>query len=370
MLIETIDYKKGVIRIIDQTLLPEDEKFIDLCTLDEVAEAICSLRIRGAPAIGIAASYGLLLHLDNMIRSKSTGSLEYAFDREEGMRSFSFPDISSSDIKGWCLEARKKLEGTRPTAVNLFWALERMFSVFGTEEDNPRRLCEFIARKAFKIFSDEIETELKIGENGAPFIRDGMNILTHCNAGGLATAGYGTALAVLYTAKKEGKRFSVYADETRPLLQGARLTVWELDKNGIDVSLLCDDAAASLFAAGRIDAVIVGADRIASNGDAANKIGTLGLAILCRVYRKPFYIAAPLSTFDMNISKGEDIPVEQRSGDELSNFARKRIVPENTNIYNPAFDVTPSKYITSIITERGVIENPGREKISSFMRLK
>ncbi len=369
MLIETIDYKRGVIRILDQTLLPENEKFIYLRELNEVVEAICSLRIRGAPAIGIAASYGLLLHLDNMIRSKSTGSLEYAFDREEGMRSFSFPDISSADIKDRCLEARKKLEATRPTAVNLSWALERIFSVFGTQEVNPGRLCELIALRAFKIFSDEIETELKIGENGSRFIRDGMKILTHCNAGGLATAGYGTALAVLYSAKKEGKRFSVYADETRPLLQGARLTAWELDRNGIDVSILCDNAAASLFAAGRIDAVIVGADRIASNGDTANKIGTLGLAILCRVYRRPFYIAAPLSTFDMNISNGDDIPVEQRSGDEVSYFAGKRIVPENTNIYNPAFDVTPSEYITSIITERGVIENPDKEKISSFMRL-
>jgi len=368
MIIETVDYNKGMVRIIDQTLLPNDEKFLNLRNLSEVAEAICSLRIRGAPALGIVGSYGLLLDLDVMLRTESKDNPEYIFDRKTGMNLFSFPDISIDEIRNHLLEARKRLESTRPTAVNLFWALERMFSVFNAEEEDPRYLCELMAREAFSIHDKELENEIRIGENGAQYIKDGMNILTHCNAGGLATAGYGTALAVLYKAKENGKKFSVYADETRPLLQGARLTAWELEKNGIEVSVLCDNAAASLFAAGKVDLVIVGADRIASNGDVANKIGTLGLAILCKAYRKPLYIAAPLSTFDMDIVSGIDIPVEQRSKDEISYIGGRRIVPENVNIYNPAFDVTPAEYISSIITERGVIENPCREKIVSFIR--
>lgn len=368
MIIETIDYRKGMVRIIDQTLLPGEEIFLNLCTLDEVAEAICSLRVRGAPAIGIAASYGMLLNLDKMLQAESADNPEYIFDREEGMNSFSFPGISIEKIRNCLLEAKKRLETTRPTAVNLFWALNRIFSVLDGEEKDPGRLCELIAREAFNIYTEEVETEIKIGKNGARYIKDGMNILTHCNAGGLATAGYGTALAVLYTAKKEGKEFSVYADETRPLLQGARLTSWELERSGIKVSVLCDNAAASLFAAGKIDIVIAGADRIAANGDVANKIGTLGLAILCKAYRKPLYIAAPLSTFDMNIASGDDIHVEQRSGDEIAYLGGRRVVPENVNIYNPAFDITPAEHISSIITERGVIENPRREQIASFVR--
>ncbi|MCD6379191.1 S-methyl-5-thioribose-1-phosphate isomerase [bacterium] len=368
MIIETIDYNKGMVVIIDQTLLPNNEKFLNLRTLNEVAEAIRSLRVRGAPAIGIAASYGMLLHLDTMLRTESVDNPEYIFDREVGIKPFSFPDISIDEIRNCLWEAKKRLEVTRPTAINLFYALERMLSVFDTEEEDPRRLCELVAREAFSIHAEELETEIKIGENGARYIKDGMNILTHCNAGGLATAGYGTALAVLYTAKKEGKEFLVYADETRPLFQGARLTAWELEKNGIDVSVLCDNAAASLFAAGKVDLVIVGADRIASNGDVANKIGTLGLAILCKAYSKPLYVAAPLSTFDINIADGNDIPIEQRSGGEISYFGKRRIVPENVNIYNPGFDVTPAEYISSIITEKGVIENPGRGKIASFIR--
>ena len=367
MLIETIDYREGAVRIIDQTLLPSQFRILDLETLDEVAEAIKSLRVRGAPALGIAAAYGMLLELDLFLRERADGTPRYLFDREEGISDFAIPSVRGEEIIKTLAGAAEVLKKTRPTAVNLFWAADIMLSAVTESGLSPRRMAEIAAEKAFEIHQREIDCEYSIGEHGSPYIEDGMSILTHCNAGGLATAGYGTALAVIYRAHQEGKSLTVYADETRPLLQGARLTAWELDREGIDVRVLCDSAAASLIASSAIDCVIVGADRIAANGDTANKIGTLALALFCSEFNLPFYVAAPLSTFDLALKNGAGIEIEQRADEEVSHFAGKMIMPEGVRVYNPAFDITPAEYITSIITDKGVIENPGIGKIRAFI---
>ena len=274
--------------------------------------------------------------------------------------------VTVEEIRRGLGEARTVLAGTRPTAVNLFWALERIGAAVDAAVDDPRALARRVAEEAFALHDEELEIEFTIGRHGAPLIEDGMRILTHCNAGGLATAGYGTALGVLYRAHEEGKRFTVYADETRPLLQGARLTAWELQKRGIETVLLCDGAAASLFAAGRVDAAIVGADRIAANGDTANKIGTLGVALLCERFGRPFYVAAPWSTFDRGTRAGGEIPREERGAREVTAFRGRDTAPPGTPVYNPAFDVTPAGLVTAIITERGVIERPDRTAIGGF----
>ncbi|MCK4237374.1 MAG: S-methyl-5-thioribose-1-phosphate isomerase [Candidatus Krumholzibacteria bacterium] len=363
MIFPTVDYRAGRVRIIDQTLLPHVQRILGIGTVAELAKAIRSLRVRGAPAIGIAAAYGMLLALENMLRAKVEGPPEYFFDRLERMSRFAGECVLVEEIRENLGEAKGILAQTRPTAVNLFWALDRLDSVVQSGESDPVALCSRIAEEAFRIHDEELEIELAIGANGSRFIDNGMGVLTHCNAGGLATAGYGTALGVIYRAHEEGKRFRIYADETRPLLQGARLTVWELQKRGIEVVVLCDGAAASLFAGGKVDAVIVGADRIAGNGDTANKIGTLGLAILCEKYGRPFYIAAPLSTFDLDLESGKEIPIEERSAGEVTSFAGVGIVPDGTVAYNPAFDVTPAQLVTAIITEKGVIEHPSLRSI-------
>ncbi|MDD4858247.1 MAG: S-methyl-5-thioribose-1-phosphate isomerase, partial [Candidatus Krumholzibacteria bacterium] len=242
----------------------------------------------------------------------------------------------------------------------------RMAAAADRAAADPSALCASVAAEAFAIHAEELEIELEIGRNGSKLITNGMNVLTHCNAGGLATAGYGTALGVLYAAWDEGKRFHVYADETRPLLQGSRLTAWELARHGIPHTILCDGAAASLFAAGRVDAVIVGADRVAASGDVANKIGTLSLAVLCERFRKPFYVACPWSTFDLRAADGSGIPIEERPAEEVTSVLGQRSAPEGTAVYNPAFDVTPAGLITAIISDRGTIENPDREKIAGL----
>jgi methylthioribose-1-phosphate isomerase len=363
MVFPTVDFRAGKVHIIDQTLLPAEERMLELSTVDEVAEAIRSLRVRGAPAIGLAAAYGVLLALEVFLGAACAGRPDYFFDRMEGMRPFEPGSISVDEIRRTLREAGSVLAETRPTAVNLFWALGRMEKAGMREAAGVRELCSGLAGEAFAIHDEELKIEYAIAENGSPLIRDGMRILTHCNAGGLATAGYGTALGVIARAHEEGKHFTVYADETRPLLQGARLTAWELKKRGIDVTVLCDNAAASLFASSAIDAVIVGADRIASNGDTANKIGTLNLAILCERFKKPFYVAAPFSTFDLGISSGEEIPIEERAGGEVVAYAGRPVAPAETTAYNPAFDVTPASMITAIITEFGVVEHPDRSKL-------
>lgn len=354
MIFKTVDYRKGAIEIIDQTLLPGVERIKRLRTLEELEEALRMLRVRGAPALGIAAAYGMLLSLEEYLRERLRR--RYVFDRTHFVSSVDFGRIDGRKLIGVLEEARNRISSTRPTAVNLFYALDRIMKVARRAGKDSFEICCSVASEAYWIHREELEIEFAIGRNGERFVRDGMNILTHCNAGGLATAGFGTALGVLYTAWEMGKRFHVYVDETRPLLQGARLTAWELGKWGIPYTILCEGAAASLFAAGKVDAVIVGADRIAANGDTANKVGTLALAILCEKYKKPFYVAAPSSTFDLSISSGDEIPIEERPENEMTEIAGKRHAPEGAKIYNPAFDVTPGKLINAFVTELEAID--------------
>jgi methylthioribose-1-phosphate isomerase len=368
MVLPTVDYRRGAVEILDQSLLPREERIVRLASVYELCEAIRTLRVRGAPAIGIAAAYGMLLAVESLLAETGRRSGPYVFDRLEGSRPFEASGLAPADVMRRLDEAHGAIAATRPTAVNLFWALERVRAAALLARDDARALCASVAAEAFAIHAEELEIETAIGAGGAGFIADGMNVLTHCNAGGLATAGYGTALGVLYTAWEAGRRFHVYADETRPLLQGARLTAWELEKRGIPHTLLCEGAAASLFAAGKVDAVIVGADRIAANGDTANKVGTLGLAILCEKFGKPFYVAAPWSSFDPDAASAAEIPIECRPDDEVACVCGVRTAPEGTRIYNPAFDVTPGVMIAAIITERGVIERPSRERILALSR--
>ncbi|MBU8920633.1 MAG: S-methyl-5-thioribose-1-phosphate isomerase [Bacteroidales bacterium] len=362
-LIDTVDYTCGRVRIIDQTLLPGKDIRLDLDCVEDVADAIRSLKVRGAPAIGIAAAYGVLLELENILAEGGVDGKGFIFDRASG---FDPERVKGLDI-GLCrdrlITAIEKLALTRPTAVNLFQALDMMRLAVESEEPSPEAYCGKIAGEAFRIHEEELEVERRIGLNGARLISDGMTILTHCNAGGLATAGLGTALSVIYSASDQGKKVKVFADETRPLLQGARLTAYELEKNGIDTTVICDSAAHPLIASGKVDIVITGADRIAANGDTANKIGTFGLASTCDRFDIPFFVAAPLSTFDPATRSGEGIVIEERSGTELTHFNGTRIVPEGVHIYNPAFDVTPSDLISGIITEKSVIRAPYGENI-------
>jgi len=334
MILEPIRWHKNSIVFIDQTELPLKLRYIRCRDIDVLCEAIKRLRIRGAPLIGVSVALGYALMAINS-RSKTLKGL-----------------------KGDLRTASRKLKKTRPTAVNLFWALERMERAF-LRHCRGLAMTEIkkaILKEALCILSEDREMCRMIGKNGARLIKNGDIILTHCNAGMLATAGYGTALSVFYEAKRQKKRFKVYADETRPLMQGSRLTMWELMKNGIDATLICDDMAASTIKNKGITKIIVGADRIAGNGDAANKIGTYGLAILAKYHKIPFYVAAPSSTIDRNIKRGEDIPIEQRDRKELIYVGSRETAPRKSRVYNPAFDVTPARLITAIITECGIYE--------------
>ncbi len=364
MIFPTIDYRRGAVEILDQTLLPGKTRTLRLRAPEDLEEAIRSLRVRGAPAIGIAAAYGLLLAVEEHLRARVERAPAYFFDRASFVTPFSDEGLDPRLLRSVLDAARKRIASTRPTAANLFQALDRVMRAARHGGRDPFEICCSVAAEAFWIHYEELEIERAIGRNGARLVREGMNVLTHCNAGGLATAGYGTALGVLYEAWERGKRFHVYVDETRPLLQGARLTAWELDRRRIPHTLLCDGAAASLLAAGKVDAVIVGADRIAANGDTANKVGTLGLAVLCEKFKKPFYVAAPASTFDFRTATGRDIPIEERSGSEVTTIRGVSIAPDGTRAYNPAFDVTPARLIRAIVTERGVIRRPDRKQIS------
>ena len=336
MPVPTIEWIGGVdghARLIDQTLLPTEFKQIDIGGIETMWEAIKVLRVRGAPAIGIAAAFGTVLGVQ--------GSAAAAWEEFE------------ADLK----KATDYLATSRPTAVNLFWALDRMRL---TAAEHSRMtipvLKERLLDEALAICEEDKVICRAIGRHGAELVADGAGILTHCNAGGLATADYGTALAVMFTAHEQGKRVHVYADETRPLLQGARLTTWELMQAGIDVTLICDNMAAQVMREGKVDLVVVGADRIAANGDAANKIGTYGVAILAREHGIPFYVAAPSSTFDLSLATGDGIPIEERGADEVTEGFGRRTAPEGVRVYSPAFDVTPARYIAAIITERGLIQ--------------
>jgi len=339
----------GVLELIDQRRLPTGFTKLKIRSVEQLYDAIRTLAVRGAPAIGVAAAYGPLLALQ-WLRGRP-----------------SFPEALDE-----VLRSCDYLATSRPTAVNLFWALDRIRAkarqVSAAPRPTVRHLREEILAEAHAIYRQDIEMCRRIGRNGAQFIRTGSGILTHCNAGALATAGQGTALSVLFEAHRQGKRFEVYADETRPLLQGARLTAWELQQAGIAVTVLCDNMAGFLMKQGRIHAVITGADRIAANGDAANKIGTYSLSILARHHRIPFYIAAPSSTFDLTLRSGREIPIEQRDSQEVARCAGVQTTPDGVAVYNPAFDVVDRKDITAIITERGVIERPSATRLRAALR--
>jgi methylthioribose-1-phosphate isomerase len=322
----------GHVRLIDQTLLPQRLEYRDCHSPAEVWEAIKTLRVRGAPAIGIAGAMGVVVGTQGLAETDVPG------------------------LRARVNEVCAYLATSRPTAVNLSWALKRMEHVcdsFGGASVGECR--RWLLDEALAIEEEDRRCCRAIGAAGAELIHDGMALLTHCNAGGLATADYGTALAVMFQAAERGRRFRVFVDETRPLLQGARLTAWELKERGIEATLICDNAAAHVMGQDKVQLVIVGADRIAANGDTANKIGTYGLALLARAHRIPFYVAAPKSTFDLSIGSGERIPIEERDPREVSQGFGTRTAPEGIGIYNPAFDVTPAELITGIITERGII---------------
>jgi methylthioribose-1-phosphate isomerase len=330
------DAAGGFVRLIDQTRLPGEFVRIDCRDVPTVWEAIRSLRVRGAPAIGIAAAFGAVLG----------GQPALA----RGGR--------AADIRRDVLEATRDLRGSRPTAVNLFWALDRIDRVVEAEAGRGAGGAELLGRvlAEARAIADEDKVMCRaIGRFGAALVADGQGVLTHCNAGGLATADYGTALAVLFAAHEEGKAIRVFADETRPLLQGSRLTAWELRRRGVPVTLICDNMAAQVMKEGRVQLGVVGADRIAANGDTANKIGTYGVALLARAHGIPFYVAAPSSTFDLTLPDGASIPIEQRDPREVTHGLGRPTAPEGIDVYNPAFDVTPAALIAGIITERGVI---------------
>lgn len=329
---DTIRWKNNRVELIDQTLLPLKTRYVVCETAKDICSAIKEMKIRGAPAIGIAGAFGVYLG--------TRASRAENFD--------AFKKVVAKTIK--------YLARSRPTARNLFWALEEMdAAVQNGKGKSVKELKRVLLDKANYILEEDKKTCRLIGDNGAKLIKKGSTVLTHCNAGALATGGYGTALGVIFSAKKKIKR--VYVDETRPRLQGARLTVWELANEGVPATLICDNMAASIMAKGEIDAVIVGADRIAANGDTANKIGTYNLAIAARYHKVPFYVAAPVSTLDLSMRTGKDIPVEERSWQEVSKIGQEYITIKNVAVKNPAFDITPAKLISAIITERGVIRN-------------
>jgi methylthioribose-1-phosphate isomerase len=335
----------GHLRLVDQTLLPIEVRHLDCRDVPTVWEAIRSLRVRGAPAIGVAAAYGVCLGLQEA-------------DQADGSQLFR----QLSQVIDY-------LAGSRPTAVNLFWALERMRRRAAELHDTaaPREIRAALLAEARAIHEEDKAMCRAIGRHGAELLADGQGVLTHCNAGGLATSDYGTALAVIFAAHESGKRLHVYADETRPLLQGARLTAWELRERGIDVTLICDSMAAQVMREGRVQAVVTGADRIAANGDTANKIGTYGVALLAAAHDIPFYVAAPSSTFDLAIADGDQIPIEQRDPREVTHGFGRQTAPDGIDVYNPAFDVTPARLIQAIICERGVIQPVTRERIAAAL---
>jgi methylthioribose-1-phosphate isomerase len=347
--LEWIGDVDGFLEIVDQRRLPGDFIKLQCRDIESLFDAIKTLAVRGAPAIGVAAAYGLVLALQKLDDYKSL---------DGGLKKL---DSSA-----------RYLSSSRPTAVNLFWALERVRKrarqfVSDHPDAKPRDLREAVFSEANAICREDIDMCRRIGENGQRFIEDGAGVLTHCNAGALATAGQGTALSVLFEAHKNKKKFGVYVDETRPLLQGARLTAWELKQAGIDVTVICDNMAGWLMKQGKINAVLTGADRIAANGDTANKIGTYSLSILARQHKVPFYVAAPSSTFDLSIKSGDEIPIEQRDAEEVTSFAGAQVAPKDINVCNPAFDVTEACDITAIITEKGVIERPDTDGILKLM---
>ena len=370
MIVEAVKWIGGIdgcLELVDQRRLPAEFVSLQCQDVETLFEAIKTLAVRGAPAIGVAGAYGLVLALQKLSASDSV---------EKALEALA--------------AAREYLASSRPTAVNLSWALDRVckraeevsrasqcrghlgrvvpkasrLRIAGGTPATRQSLQEAVLAEANAIYKEDVDMCRRIGQHGEKFIQEGAGILTHCNAGALATAGQGTALSLMFEAHKKGRRFKVYADETRPLLQGARLTAWELKQAGIDVTVICDNMAGWLMKQGKIDAVITGADRIAANGDAANKIGTYGLSILAREHGVPFYIAAPSSTFDLSIKSGAEIPIEQRAAEEVTTLRGTQIAPAGVAAYNPAFDVTEARDIAAIITEKGIIEKPTTQRIT------
>ncbi len=334
MRLPTLKWTGDALELIDQTLLP-GELVIERCEkVEEVHDAIRRLAVRGAPAIGVAAAYGVLL------AARTAGN------------------VSPDELRGRVARAADYLETARPTAVNLSWAVRRMVRAAEGKGTSAQEFYGRLVREAEAIADEDRRANRRIGKFGAALLRDGAAVLTHCNAGALATVDYGTALGVVYAAAEEGKNISVYVDETRPLLQGARLTAWELMQAGIPATLICDDMAATIMAQNEVDCVLVGADRVAANGDIANKIGTLNLAILARHFLVPFYVAVPLSSVDFDAASGGDIPIEERDPEEVTVFGGVRTAPLGVGVSNPAFDVTPARLVDAIITETGVAKPP------------
>jgi methylthioribose-1-phosphate isomerase len=335
MKFKTIEWRGDRVRILDQRRLPQEVRYLDCRDASSVAQAIRTMAIRGAPAIGVAAAMGIAL------AAKKTRSSD--------------PGVFTDATKKVCQEMRE----TRPTAMNLFWAVDRMEKILQRiENDGVEGTKRRLAQEALRILEADIEVNRKIGMVGRNLIKEGDGVLTHCNAGALATGGYGTALGVIYAARDQGKKFQVFVDETRPMLQGCRLTAWELVQEKIPATLITDNMAGVLMRKGLVDLVVVGADRIARNGDTANKIGTYGLAVLSKSHDIPFYVAAPTSTLDLSLVSGEEIPIEERSIAEVTHFCGYPIAPKGMKAFNPAFDVTPHILINGIITEKGIIRKP------------
>jgi methylthioribose-1-phosphate isomerase len=345
-MLPTIEWKDDAIVMIDQRKLPAVEVYVTCKTANDVAKAIKTMVIRGAPAIGVAAAMGIAL---GMRRSKATGTKAFVTEFQR-----------TCDL----------MAGTRPTAVNLFWAIDRMKRTFADAAQGGASVDELKQRletEAHRIHDEDVASCRAMGAHGATLVPDTARILTHCNAGALATAGYGTALGVIRAAAESGKKIAVMADETRPFLQGARLTAWELVKDGIDTTVITDNMAGAMMSLGNVDLVVVGADRIAANGDTANKVGTYSVAVLAREHGIPFYVAAPISTVDLNTPDGTTIPIEERNDREVTHVGTSRVTPEGARIRNPAFDVTPAKYITAIITERGIARAPYGESLAQLV---
>jgi methylthioribose-1-phosphate isomerase len=337
--VEALRWRDGRLELIDQRLLPGRLEYLSCTSAAEVALAIRAMAVRGAPAIGCAAAFGVALEAR---REKHRAPEQFSEAMNLGF---------------------KTLAESRPTAVNLFWALARMRTVLDAHAGNPGAAAEKLALEALALLRADLETNRAIGRAGAALVPDGARVLTHCNTGALATAGHGTALGVVRSARDAGKRISVIASETRPYLQGARLTAWELTQEGIPVTLITDGAAGHLMSQGKVDVVIVGADRIAANGDVANKIGTYSVAVLAERHRIPFYVAAPLSSIDTSIADGTAIPIEERGAAEVTGYAGVRWAPEGVAVANPAFDITPAALVSALLTEKGVLERPDAAKI-------
>jgi methylthioribose-1-phosphate isomerase len=347
-MIKTVEWTNEGVRMLDQRVLPTEEKYLMLRSYEEVAEAIQKMVIRGAPAIGVAAAMGLALGASQSV-GMSVSDLEDDFD--------------------YICQVMSK---TRPTAVNLFWAIERMRRRLQQQKaitKNVETLKQDLIDEALRIFDEDIQANRAIGKYGAELIRDGSTVLTHCNAGALATAGdYGTALGVIRGARDAGKRVAVIADETRPFLQGLRLTAWELAKDNIPVTVITDNMAGHVMKQGKVDTVVVGADRIAANGDTANKIGTYMVAVLADKHKIPFYVAAPITTLDLSLQTGEEIPIEERDSMEITHIGGTQLGPDGLNVENPAFDVTPNELVTAIITDKGVARPPYVESLKRLIR--